>query len=110
AGYHVGPHDIVAPAADASVHNGGRIVYQRGRLLHLDVNGVRRDVWTTATTVAAAVNQLGYSTADFTSVSRDRRLPLGATNLTVRTPRLVTVVHDGTTQQVTTTDATVGQL
>jgi resuscitation-promoting factor RpfB len=110
AGYHAGPHDIVAPALDASVHDGGRIVYQRGRLLHLDVNGVRKDVWTTAPTVADAMRQLGYSTADFTSVSRDKRLPLGATDLTVRTPTLVTIVHDGKTQRVTTTDATVGQL
>ena len=37
-------------------------------------------------------------------------MPLGATNITVRTPRLVTVVHDGKTEQVTTTEPTVGQL
>ncbi|MCU1658566.1 MAG: hypothetical protein JWO57_3222 [Pseudonocardiales bacterium] len=110
AGYHAGPHDIVAPALSASVHDGGRIVYQRGRLLHLDVNGARKDVWTTAPTVADAMAQLGYSTTDFTSVSRDKRLPLGATDLTVRTPRIVSLVHDGKTQQLTTTDATVGQL
>jgi resuscitation-promoting factor RpfB len=110
AGYHLGPHDLVAPAADASVSDGGRIVYKRGRLLHLDVNGVRKDVWTTAPTVAIALKQLGYSTADFTSVSRERRLPLTPTDLTVRTPQLVTVVHDGKTQQVTTTDSTVEQL
>jgi uncharacterized protein YabE (DUF348 family) len=110
AGYRVRAHDIVAPDVDASVHDNGRIVYKRGRLLHLDVNGVHKDVWTTAPTVAAALAQLGYSTADFTSVSRAKRLPLSPTDLTVRTPRLVTVVHDGKTQQVTTTDATVAQL
>ena len=110
AGYHVGPHDILAPSKDASIHDGSRIVFQRGRLLHLDVNGVSSYVWTTAPTVAAALNQLGYSTTDFTSVSRADRLPLTPTDLTLRTPRYVTVLHDGKTELVTTTDATVGAL
>ncbi|MDP9092842.1 MAG: ubiquitin-like domain-containing protein [Actinomycetota bacterium] len=110
AGYQVGPHDIVAPSTNATVRDGGRIVLQRGRLLHLDVNGVQRDIWTTAPTVAAALNQLGFSTADFTSVSRSKRLPLTPTDLSVRTPRFVSVVHDRMLQQVTTTDSTVGQL
>ena len=110
AGYRVGPHDIVAPSPQASVHNGSSVVLERGRLLHLDVNGVRRDIWTTDTTVAAALADLGYSTADFTNVSRSQRLPLGGTDLSLRTPRFVTVVHDGQTVQVTTTDGTVGQL
>jgi uncharacterized protein YabE (DUF348 family) len=109
-GYAVGPHDIVAPRADASVRNGATIVLQRGRLLVLDVNGVRSQVWTTAPTVAAAMAQLGYSTANFTSVSRDRRLPLTPTDLTIRTPQTVTVKHDGRTDKVATTDLTVGQL
>jgi resuscitation-promoting factor RpfB len=110
AGYHVGVHDLVAPSPNGAVHDGSKVVYKRGRLLHLDVNGVRHDVWTTAPTVSDALTQLGYSTADFTSVSRAKRLALGATNITVRTPRLVTVVHDGTTEQVTTTEPTVGRL
>lgn len=110
AGYHAGPHDILAPSADSAVHDGSRIVYERGRLLHLDVNGARKDVWTTAPTVAVALAQLGYSTADFISVSRSKRLPLGVTDIAVRTPKLVTVVHDGKREQVSTTDATVGQL
>jgi uncharacterized protein YabE (DUF348 family) len=110
AGYHPGEHDILAPSVSSAVHNGSRIVYNRGRLLHLDVNGDRKDVWTTAPTVAAALAQLGYSTTDFTSVSRSQRLPLGATDIAVRTPKLVTVTHDGKTTQASTTDATVGAL
>jgi hypothetical protein len=56
------------------------------------------------------MSELGYSAQDFTSVSRSRRLPLSPTDIAVRTPKFVTVVHDGTTQHVTTTDATVSQL
>ena len=62
AGYRPGPHDILAPSADATVHDGSTVVFKRGRLLRLNVDGSVRDVWTTAPTVADALNQLGYST------------------------------------------------
>jgi uncharacterized protein YabE (DUF348 family) len=110
AGYALGRHDLVAPPASVSVHDGIKIIYKRGRLLNLDVNGAQKDVWTTAPTVADALAQLGYSTADFTSVSRAKRLPLDPTTITVRTPKTVSIIHDGTMQRVMTTDETVGQL
>ena len=110
AGYQLTGHDLVAPAVNAPVHNGSKVIFKRGRLLHLDVNGSRKDVWTTAPTVADALAQLGYSTADFTSVSRAKRLPLVPTDIVVRTPRLITLVHDGTSEQMMTTQATVGSL
>ena len=110
AGYQVTSHDLLAPAATSHIDNGGVIVLRRGRLLHLDVDGVRTDVWTTAPTVAAALDQLGYSAQDFVSVSRDRRLPLVPTDIAIRTPRSITVIHDGVHQQVTTTDSTVGDV
>jgi hypothetical protein len=56
------------------------------------------------------MTELGYSANDFTSVSRSRRLPLSPTDIAVRTPKFVTVVYDGKTQHVTTTDATVSEL
>jgi resuscitation-promoting factor RpfB len=110
AGYRVTSHDLVAPASTSHIDNGGRIVLRRGRLLHLDVDGVRTDVWTTAPTVADALEQLGYSSRDFVSVSRERRLPLAPTAIAIRTPRAITIVHDGVRQQVTTTDPSVGDV
>jgi len=110
AGLRVAAHDLLAPAATSPISDGSRIVLRRGRLLHLDVDGVRTGVWTTARTVAEALAQLGYSANDFVSVSRARRLPLGTTDIAIRTPRLITVVHDGKREQVTTTDATVGDV
>ena len=80
------------------------VVLKHGRLLRLTIDGVGRDVWTTAPTVAAAMEQLGYSTANFTSVSRSKRLPLGSTAIAIRTPKVVSVAprrhgparhHDG---------------
>lgn len=110
AGYTPGAHDILAPSADTAVKDGSTIVFKRGRLLHLNVNGKKTDVWTTAPTVADAMAQLGYSTQAFTSVSRSQRLPLGPTDISVRTPVAVSVVHDGITQQVSTADLTVAQV
>ena len=49
----VAEHDVIAPAVSTKVHNGTEIVLKRGRLLHLTIDGVERDVWTTAPTVAA---------------------------------------------------------
>ncbi|HET6877704.1 MAG TPA: ubiquitin-like domain-containing protein [Jatrophihabitans sp.] len=109
-GYHADAHDLVAPAPNAALHNGMRVVLRRGRLLHLNVDGTRRNVWTTARTVEAALGQLGYSTQDFVSVSRSERLPLSPSDLTIRTPRSVTLVHDGRREHLTSTDATVGAL
>jgi uncharacterized protein YabE (DUF348 family) len=109
-GYRVTAHDLLAPSASSKIEDGTRIVLRRGRLLHLDVDGVRTDVWTTAPTVADALAQLGYSSNDFVSVSRYRRLPLGATDIAIRTPRLITIVHDGHREQVSTTEQTVGDV
>ncbi len=110
AGYSIGAHDLVAPAASASVHNGSHIVLRRGRLLHLTVDGHAQNVWVTAPTVEDALSQLGYSTTAATSVSRDKRLPLGATDLQIRTPLKVAIRHDGTTSTVQTTAITVGAI
>jgi resuscitation-promoting factor RpfB len=110
AGYTVGPHDIVAPAADSHIASGTKIVLERGRLLHLNIDGQRKDIWTTAPTVEVALAQLGYPASDFVSVSRSKRLPLDATSISLRAPKKVTVIHDHRRQSVMTTNATVGTL
>ena len=110
AGYRVGPHDLVAPSPHSAVKDGTKIVLKHGRLLHLVVDGQKRDVWTTAPTVDEALAALGYTSSDFVSVSRSKRLPLGATDIALRTPKSVTIVHDHKAQKVTTTAADVAQL
>ncbi|MDQ6849927.1 MAG: ubiquitin-like domain-containing protein [Actinomycetota bacterium] len=110
AGYDIGRHDIVAPSRSYAIHTGSTIVLRRGRLLHLAIDGVSREIWTTAPTVADALGQLGITAANFTSVSRAKRLPLKPTDITIRTPKQVTIKHDGRQQRVTTTDATAGRL
>jgi len=57
--------------------------------------------------VAAALGDLGYPASDFVSVSRSRRLPLGATSLELRAPKQVTVTADHHTTRAITTAPTV---
>jgi len=110
AGYPLNRHDLVAPAADSAVHSGETVVLKRGRLLHLNVDGQDRQVWTTAPTVSAALADLGYSTSDYVSVSRSTRLPVKATSLVVRSPRTVLLTVGRSTRAVTTTAPTVADL
>jgi uncharacterized protein YabE (DUF348 family) len=109
-GYAVHSHDLLAPAADTTIHNGQTIVFKRGRQLHLTINGEKTNVWTTEPTVSQALSVLGIAPADFVSVSRSKRLPLGATAIVLRTPKHVVVVHDHKRSKLVTTDATVGQV
>jgi uncharacterized protein YabE (DUF348 family) len=109
AGYTVGPHDLVAPSLTSRVSSGDKIVLNQGRLLHLLVDGKKRDVWTTAPTVSEALAALGYPQSDFVSVSRSKRLPLSPTSIALRTPKHVTVVYGGKSRHVTTTAATIVQ-
>ena len=98
AGYTVGAHDIVAPAADTEARTtAATIVLKRGRLLHLIVDGTASDVWTTAPTVADALVR-SWATPGRTSSrcrvpSACRSTP---TDIELRSPKQVTVVHDGT--------------
>jgi uncharacterized protein YabE (DUF348 family) len=104
-------HDVVLPAPEASVGDGDTIVLNRARPLSLTVDGVRRDVYTTALSVETALDELGYRTADLVlSASRSERLPLDGMELAVATSKDVTVVADGQRRVVTTTAATAGDL
>jgi uncharacterized protein YabE (DUF348 family) len=91
AGYKVGSHDIVAPPLNSGVPGGGTIVLERGRLLRLTIDGSERDVWVTSPTVQSALQDLGYESADLYAVSRDKRLPLTPTDLTLATMKSVTL-------------------
>ena len=105
----VGVHDVLAPAATTKVHDGSRIVVLRGRQLRLDVDGRSVTVWTTARTVSQALGELGYGTGETVSVSRSTRLPLTPTQITMLTPKAVTIRADHRALEVITTDRTVGQ-
>src|SRR5262249_31428975 len=93
----VGPHDLLAPSENSKLHGGTEIVLRRGHLLHLKVNGVVQDLWVNADSVQEAMQQLGFSSSAYVSVSRSQRLDAAATSLTISSPKRLTILVDGQT-------------
>ncbi|WP_377644533.1 ubiquitin-like domain-containing protein [Oryzobacter terrae] len=98
----VGAHDVVVPAVGSAVSDGDHISVRYGRKLTVTVDGVTREYWTTATTVDAALKDLGIR-ADGAVLSASRSQPLGRGGLamSVTMPKRVTVTADGRTRTVT---------
>ena len=104
----VGEHDIVQPAADAPLNDGDTVVVRYGRKLTVTMDGKTSDYWTTATSVDAALAELGIR-ADTAKLSVSRSEPLGRSGLalTITTPKNVTVNVDGGSKTVASTGPTV---
>ena len=107
----VGPHDVVAPAVSTPVSDGQKVVVRYGRLLTVTVDGQTKEFWTTSTTVAGALSELGIR-ADSAKLSVSRSQPLGRTGLvmSVTTPKNVSVAVDGKTLTAKTTGASVSDV
>ena len=104
-------HDVVLPAVHQSVDDGDTVVLNRARPLELTVDGVSREVYVPALSVDEALQQLGYRADGLVlSASRSERLPLDGMELTITTPKQITLVADGQERVVSTTAATAGDL
>lgn len=104
----VGGHDIVAPPPGQPLHDGDTVAVRYGRPLTLTLDGRRQRVWTTGTTVAAALRQLGVrADGAFLDASRGAAIGRHGLVLSVRTQRRVTVVADGRAHIVRTHAVTV---
>lgn len=94
-GIPVHQHDIVAPSVNGPVVEGATISIRRGRLVTADVDGHPRRLWTTVTSVGAALQQLGLDTTEY-RISADRNRPIGPEGLTLSGQRLhLLTVTDG---------------
>ena len=104
-------HDVVLPAEDAELTDGDSVVLDRARPLTLTVDGVEKQVYVTALSVDEALDQLGFRADDLVlSASRSERLPLDGMQLTITTPKDITLIADGQQRVITTTAATAGDL
>ncbi len=104
----IGEHDVVVPSPDTTIHDGASVALQRGRPLNLTVDGVSREVYTTARSVDEALDQLGYREGQLQlSASRSERVPLEGMDLTINTPREITLTVEGKTRPVITLAADV---
>ena len=107
----VGPHDVIAPGLSTPINDGQKVVVRYGRLLTVAVDGQTKKYWTTSTTVAGALSDLGIR-ADSAKLSVSRSQPLGRAGLamSVTTPKDVTVAVDGKVLRAKTTGATVAEV
>ncbi|MCW2846521.1 MAG: Transglycosylase domain protein [Marmoricola sp.] len=105
-------HDSVVPAVDTPVNDGSRVAVRLGRPLALSVDGEKQTLWTTATKVSAALDELGvrYGNAAL-SVSRSASIDRAGLALEVTTPKQVSLkVADGRATRHDVAAATVGEL
>jgi len=110
-GIKLNSHDLVAPAVSTPLEDNQKVVVRYGRLLTVTVDGQSKEYWTTSTTVAGALSELGIR-ADSAKLSVSRSQPLGRLGLAmaVTTPKDVTVSVDGKKLKARTTSATVAEL
>ena len=105
-------HDSVVPGVDAPVNDGSRIAVRLGRPLELSVDGNKKTLWTTATTVASALDQLGVRVGNAAlSVSRGADIDRSGMAVEMTTPKLVTLkVANDKVERHNVPVATVGEL
>ncbi|MFW5473874.1 ubiquitin-like domain-containing protein [Knoellia sp. CPCC 206450] len=108
-GIELGEHDEVTPSVGTPISDGDKISVRYGRKLTVTVDGVAKEYWTTATTVDAALRDLGIRAGSNAKLSASRSQPIGrqGLSLTVSNPRSVTITIDKRTLPRTTSAATV---
>lgn len=110
-GISLGQHDTVAPSLESELSDGDTVAVRYGRQLTVNVDGVAKSYWTTATTVDAALQDLGLRT-DGAVLSASRSAGLGREGLTllVTTPKKITITVSGKKSTEKTTAPTVADV
>ena len=76
----IGEHDEVFPAATETIRDGSTVEVRFGRELTVTIDGQEQTFWTTATTLAEALTEIGLHDPE-TRLSIDRATPLGRAGL-----------------------------
>ena len=104
----VSARDLVSPALGSAITDGATVTVRYARLLKLDIDGVDREVWTTARSVDEALAQLGMRTEGAAlSTSRSSAIGRDGLELSMRLAKTITIAADGATDELTTTVVTV---
>jgi uncharacterized protein YabE (DUF348 family) len=108
-GINVNVHDSLSPSPNAQIGDGGKIVLERGRLLHLTVDGEQRDSWVRADTVGEALQQVHAPVSgSWVSHGAGEQVPLAGLAVEVKTLKTVTVFDGGSMpKQIKTTAVTM---
>jgi len=104
----VSARDLVSPALGSAITDGATVTVRYARLLKLDIDGVDREVWTTARSVDEALAQLGMRTEGAAlSISRSSAIGRDGLELSMRLAKTITIAADGAAEELTTTVVTV---
>ena len=110
-GITVGEHDVVVPGLATKVSDGDDVSVRFGRKLTVTVDGVTKEYWTTATTVDAALTDIGIrAEGAVLSASRSQALGRQGLAMSITLPKKVTLVADKKTRTVTSSSPTVAEL
>ena len=110
-GYSVADRDDLFPAPGQSVHDADTIVLRRSRPLQISLDGQDpKQVWTTASTVDGALNQLRMTDTAPAAASRGSRLPLEGMALPVVSAKTVQINDGGLVNTVHLAAPSVGAL
>jgi len=111
-GLNVGSHDALSPSPAASVDDGDKVVLQRGRQIHLTIDGEKRDLWVRATNVRDALKQVNVAAEGaWMSADMDGEVPLNGMALEIKTVKNITLFDGGNKPKtLQTTAVTVKEL
>ncbi len=110
-GIELGEHDTVVPSAGSPVEDGDHISVRYGRKLTVTVDGVTKEYWTTATTVDAALRDIGLRTEGAVlTASRSQSIGRQGLEFAVTTPKEIKVVVGGKSRAVTSAAPTVSDV
>ena len=102
--------DVVYPAVQAPISDGDSVTVKYARMLNLTIDGKSRQIRTTETTVDGALLALGIrGDGARISVSRSQAIGRQGLDLSIVTPKSVSVLVDGKTTTKTLIAATVGE-
>ena len=108
-GVHPQPRDVVAPDVNAALPAGAEVQVAFARSITVDIDGTTEQVWTTASTVAEFVDQLGVRNfGAVLSASRSDPLPRSGAQLSIRLPDTLVIRHDGWRTMIVTPAPSVG--
>jgi uncharacterized protein YabE (DUF348 family) len=109
-GINIGEHDSLSPSPTAEIGDDGKIVLQRGRQLHLTVDGEKRDAWVRATTLGEALKQANAPVAGaWISAGNDSNVPLEGMAVEIKTAKAITLFDGGNAPAPITTNAVTVQ-
>jgi len=104
----VGERDVVVPGPNTRLAEGTAIAVSYGRLVTITVDGTEQQIWTTATSVDRALDELGIDTAGADiDPALDTAVGREGIAVDIATAKTVTIVAAGRKRNVTTTAQTV---